>query len=166
MEPGSCGKQQTMYQRVQNASTVHGEQCEGSTALGQPTQRQKNLHLQRFSSLSKTKLWLTWPVLLKVLLWGFQRPPSANISLHYRACLISFLCPVPHFPPNWKPQGPQLGSIWGISTSFHRWSRQNVLWFKALCKEGFRHKSKDASKRTPKSKPFGNKQTKKIQANR
>lgn len=98
------------------------------------------------------------------------RLPKAPFSQHFYAFtgLVWFLFRA------LSPTLPQTGNlrvhlafiffyIWAtanVNTSFLRWSRQNILWFKALCKEGFRHKSKDACKKKSKSKQFGKKKSK------
>lgn len=129
--------------------------------------------LKRFSSSCKTKAWLTWSRAAKSTA---LRLPKAPFNQHFMRLQnqwggsISFSCPVPHCPPNWKSQGPlgfYFSYIWAtaeINTSFLRWFRQNVLWFKALCKKGFRHKSKNASKKTCRSKQFGGKKNPSKQA--
>lgn len=120
-------------------------QREGSTALGQATQRESgNSILKRFSSSSKTKPWLTQS---RAARSTALRLPKAPFNQHFMRLqnqwggLISFSCPVPHSPLNWKSQGPlgfYFSHIWAtaeINTSFLRWFRQNILWFKALCKK-------------------------------
>lgn len=110
--------------------------------------------LKRFSSSSKTKAWLTWSRAAKSTA---LRLPKAPFNQHFMRLQnqwggsISFSCPVPHCPPNWKSQGP-LGFYF------------SYIWATALCKKGFRHKSKNASKK--KYAEANNLGKKKIQGNK